>query len=691
MATVAATATVTRNYGTGSAGDHNHRQQYKGRLPKNTLYNLLYTINGLKPLVLFSCGLLIAVFTLLMIAVLYLFGGCYSHIPFTDLVLVTFLQIMGTSTDTKMTVQENNNNHGYCGLVQSATALLQIGFKSILFAVMVNKLTKITPKLYFTPEAVINFRDGTPVIMVRILNAQGSILELIQIQAQWVTPHTTIEGEHHGRLHDLQMTAFHRLRSPITLSHVIDKNSPMHDGGGGGGSGGGVDIERLTGKLFITAVFWDPANKQEVRHSARYNLKTQCKYNHRFADLTTTLANGSFAADVNLFGVTLPLDDMADTKDNGPAHRAQNGAGGRDNAASSSSKYTYSSTVNVNDNTINNNNKKGKTAIVSDSTTEDDSSGVPWYIPDWNLPEHAATLQHGTITLLVGARFYQNRLIPRCDFSAFVEMCMIECNIPYRRYLLNLDDKITYTKHFPPEIVEKNIPFLHNGEQNGGQNGEWHSLSNACTNAALNTLANDDDESFVKSFRLHNPLLPTYDHKTFSDAVMLYLMAERSSEEEKVAGIAVHAFLNPYEIYLEQSGSMFFGSSGTISITDCQFIPHVSACAALWCRVKRTSMLEHLNLPRLREWHKRLIQRKSFRQTWPQGYSLKGTIHVVAEMALDKAQVMYGFQFPDLINTRSISSSSVVNGGDNNSSRVKGGGGVRIQKQSSGDISAFCL
>ena len=53
-------------------------------------------------------------------------------------------------------------------------------------------------------------------------------------------------------------------------------------------------------------------------------------------------------------------------------------------------------------------------------------------------------------------------------------------------------------------------------------------------------------------------------------------------------------------------------------------------------------------LPQLRRWHDALVQRDSFRRTWPQGYSLEGAYAVVGDMAVDKAQSMYGFQFPDL-------------------------------------------
>jgi hypothetical protein len=643
-------STALHNYGPGTAIDHKTRQKYKGNIPSSTIYNCLYTINGFKLRMLLLLGFLSASLILLLFSLLYTFGGCYD-VPFHEVLLVTFLQVMGTTSDTTMS---SSASRGYCGIVLSGTSLLQVGFKSVVFAVMVNKLTKITPKLFFTPNAVINYRDGKPVIMVRILNAQGSVLELIQIQAQWVIPHTTEEGEHHGKLHDLEMSAFHRLRSPITLSHVIDASSPMCN----------QDLEKLFGKIFITAVFWDPANQREVRHSAKYDLGTDCKYNHRFADLTTTLPNGSFAADVSLYGVTLPLEDT------GSNVGGDGGAGG-----GAGSKYTYSAYMDVKDN-------------IDQDEEEEHNTTIPWYVPNWNLPENAAKLNDGIVTLLVGARFHQGRLIPRCDFSAFVEMSMIECRIPYRRYLLDLDNKETYVRHLPKEIAKKNIPFLNNGGIGGGSNGngssEWFSLSVTCTNAALDTKPTSE---FVKSFRLHSPELPSYDHKTFSDAGMRHLMAKKGDPEEAEGKKEMNAFLSIYETYLEKSGTLYLGGDEGPNISDCQLIPHVSAMCALWCRVKRNNMLE--DFPRLRKWHKTLIQRESFQQTWPKGYSLEGAIDLVGHMAVEKAKVMYKFNFPDLDLRRVLS----VRGrrGNNNTGSDAASSNFPQKQKSSMSLGAYCL
>lgn len=594
-------STVRANFGPGSATDHHLRQKYVGHPPRNQFYQLMYNINGLKPTALLGLCALISFLVLLSLSGLYTGLQCYDA-AFHENILISFLSIMGASSEYASQTEENR---AACGIVISLNALLQVAFKSIVFAVMVKKLTKVTPKLYFTPVCVISFRDGHPVLLMKIMSAQGTLLELLHIQAQWVFSHTTDEGEHFCDVKMLKMKSFLRMRSPTTLSHKIDSSSPLF----------GEDLENLRGAIFVTAHFWDPANQREVRHSTRYSLPEEYRFNHRFADLATKTHAGHWAADVSLYGVTVPLDASVQSMHHqGEAVETSQGNQGLVGAAH---KY----------------------ALVLPN--EQVKAPTPWYIPDWNDPNNISKLHRGRVTLLIGARFFNGRLVPRCDFSAFVEMCMCECGIEYDRYLLDLDSKSTYVRHLPEEMREKNIPFLHDGRDDGG----WSSLSVSCMKAAMATKP-DATAVFVKT----NPKVPEYDHKKFSNACMDHLTQPKGTPDEMEALKSVKTFLRQYEEYFEESGHKYLGGATGLSFMDCQLIPHVSALVALWRRVKGTSMLE--GFPNLRRWHDELICRNSFRKTWPQGYSLDEAVNVVAQMSLEKAQTMYGFRFPDLAGDR---------------------------------------
>ena len=159
-------------------------------------------------------------FVVILVSLLYVFGSC-SDLDFPYLMLISFLQITGGSGAG----MELQGEKGYCNSVFAINTLLNVAFKSVAFAVLVSKLQTVRPRMYFTPFCVLNFRDKKPVLQMRVLNAQGSILEIAEIRAQWVEPHKTMEGERYGQLHELKLTAFQKIKSPISISHVIDEGA----------------------------------------------------------------------------------------------------------------------------------------------------------------------------------------------------------------------------------------------------------------------------------------------------------------------------------------------------------------------------------------------------------------------------------------------------------------------------------
>ena len=157
-------ATVRANFGAGSASDKRHLQRYVGKPPRSTFYATMHFLNALRPVPLALTAVTASIAVLLSLAGLYAAGQCYSaELRFHELVLTAFLGIMGASSaeftgtaavngncgnETAAAAEANaaNNNKAFCGIVLSLNAFLQVAFKSVVFAVMVNKLTKITPR-----------------------------------------------------------------------------------------------------------------------------------------------------------------------------------------------------------------------------------------------------------------------------------------------------------------------------------------------------------------------------------------------------------------------------------------------------------------------------------------------------------------------------------------------------------------
>ena len=123
---------------------------------------------------------------------------------------------------------------------------------------------------------VINFRNKTPVLQFRVMNSQGTLLDVENLTAQWAKPTRSSEGETFEKLFDVKMTAFQMIKSPISISHTIDKDSPLH----------GQNLKKLKGTPFVSIVVWDPIVQRAVRAMTYYSLAKDVKYNHRFDDIT---------------------------------------------------------------------------------------------------------------------------------------------------------------------------------------------------------------------------------------------------------------------------------------------------------------------------------------------------------------------------------------------------------------------
>ena len=192
------------------------------------------------------------------------------------------------------------------------TKRLNVIFKSVSFAIMVSKFDNVRPKLYFTPLMVINFRNKTPVLQFRVMNSQGTLLDVENLTAQWAKPTRSSEGETFGKLYDVKMTAFQMIKSPISISHTIDENSPLF----------GQKLQKLKGTLFVSIVVWDPIVQRAVRAMTYYSLAKDVKYNHRFDDITVKSSTqarkdgGNPTSDATRFNNVVSIDEIMKKKKN---------------------------------------------------------------------------------------------------------------------------------------------------------------------------------------------------------------------------------------------------------------------------------------------------------------------------------------------------------------------------------------
>ena len=302
------------------------RQHYIEPPPKSHFYDLITVTKTMpaKKLLLGAFGT--SIFTVLLISTLYYGASCVGT-SFDNIIMITLQQIIGAGT------AEGFEQTFVCRTLVTGTTLLNVVFKSVTFALMVSKFDNVTPQIYFTPNCVMNFRNGMATLQMRVMNAQGTLLDVENLTAQWAKPSKTSEGESYGKLFEVKMSAFQMIKSPISVSHTIDETSPFH----------GSNLKKLKGTLFVSLVVWDPIVQKAVRAMTYYQLGKDVHYNMRFDDITVktsadaTKVGGNPTSDATRFNSTVPLE-IDHKKKNSKNKKPSNEGGGSVKKTSSSSE-----------------------------------------------------------------------------------------------------------------------------------------------------------------------------------------------------------------------------------------------------------------------------------------------------------------------------------------------------------------
>ena len=130
--------------------------------------------------------------------------------------------------------------------------------------------------IYDESKILYRSRNKTPVLQFRVMNSQGTLLDVENLTAQWAKPTRSEEGETFGMLFDVKMTAFQMIKSPISVSHVIDEDSPFHS------FHKKNKLQKLKGTLFISIVVWDPIVQRAVRAMTYYTWVIYLPCNNTF-------------------------------------------------------------------------------------------------------------------------------------------------------------------------------------------------------------------------------------------------------------------------------------------------------------------------------------------------------------------------------------------------------------------------
>ena len=273
------------------------RMHYIEPPPKNLFYDIVTKAQTMKLKYLIPLVTVVTSIVIIILSALYVGSDCGNDVTFDQQMMRTFAEIVGAGSF------ENIKPTTICRTLYATSALLNVIFKSIALAIMVAKFESVSPKLFFTPSLVINFRDGIPILQFRVMNAQGTLLDVENLTAQWAKPTKSKEGEIYGKLFDVKLTAFQCIKSPISISHIIDKDSPFAN----------QNLKRMKGSLFVSIVVWDPIVQRAVRAMTHYNLGKDVGYNMRFDDITVKSSAAARKdgtnpiSDATRFNETIPL------------------------------------------------------------------------------------------------------------------------------------------------------------------------------------------------------------------------------------------------------------------------------------------------------------------------------------------------------------------------------------------------
>jgi inward rectifier potassium channel len=182
-------------------------------------------------------------------------------------------------------------------ILESVTGIIVTALATgLVFA----KFSRATARLAFSKVAVITAHDGRPTLMFRIGNRRGNTIFDAQVRVVCSKLIKTAEGENFYKMFDMHMVRDRQpgLKRGWQVMHVIDDASPL----------AGMDAEGLrTGEveLSISLSGVDETSMQSVTVMHDY-VDGEIRFDHKFADTLTPLANGDLLFDQSQFDVLVP-------------------------------------------------------------------------------------------------------------------------------------------------------------------------------------------------------------------------------------------------------------------------------------------------------------------------------------------------------------------------------------------------
>ena len=266
-----------------------HAKKYQWR----DFYHFLLTLSWPA----FACLVLgLYILTNLFFASLYVLGGS----SIAELAPGSLSDAFFFSVETLATVGFGHaypyTLYGHC--VVTIEIMVGLFGMAVTTGLIFVRFSRPTARIRFSTIAVITPFDGTPTLMIRLVNLRHHEMVEADFRLLFMRSELTKEGEDVRRFYPLRLQFDHLISFPaaLTVRHVIDETSPLFGLTPG-------DLKSSDSRMLASVVCIDPVIQAPVQTQTEY-LHGQISWNRRFAEIYTEDAVGRYSVDYSKFDET---------------------------------------------------------------------------------------------------------------------------------------------------------------------------------------------------------------------------------------------------------------------------------------------------------------------------------------------------------------------------------------------------
>jgi inward rectifier potassium channel len=189
--------------------------------------------------------------------------------------------------------------YGHC--VATLEILVGLFGLAVLTGLIFVRFSRPTARIRFSEVAVVAPFNGAPTLMFRLANLRHHAMVEAEFRLLLMRSELTKEGEDIRRFYPLRLEFDHLISLPaaLTLRHVIDEASPLHDLTA-------EDLKLADSRMLVSIVCVDPVIQAPVQSQTEY-VHEQIAWNRRFAEIYTEDAVGRYTVDYSKFDDTVDL------------------------------------------------------------------------------------------------------------------------------------------------------------------------------------------------------------------------------------------------------------------------------------------------------------------------------------------------------------------------------------------------